>query len=69
MARPLINIDFQINVYKKYISEIFQDKGKAVTCSSEIYNVLTKELDGMTAKAIQTSINRHAPAIRVRILK
>lgn len=66
MARSLIDIEFQINVYKKYKNNIFQANGKAVSCSNQIYLSLTKELNGMTPKAIQMSINRHATAILVQ---
>lgn len=55
----LIDVEDQIKIYKKYKSSIFQSNGKAQPCSHDIYVELIKELEGMNAKSIQTSINRN----------
>lgn len=59
MVKPIINKATKIKIYKKYKDRIFQGNGKAFPYSHEIYNTLILELEGMNAKCIQTSINRH----------
>ncbi len=63
MVRSLIDVKVQIKVYKKYKSQLFQENGKAHSCSNEIYNTLIEKLEGMTRKSIQTSINRNVKEI------
>lgn len=63
MVKPLIDKKIQLAVFKKYKDQLFQANGKAKSCKESIYEILIKELEGMSAKSIQTSINRNAEFI------
>lgn len=56
-------IDLKVQVFKKYKNNVFQTNGKAKPISDAIYEVLIRELNGMTKKSIQTSINRNTKEI------
>lgn len=62
MVKSIIDVQKQIEIYKKYKNKIFQN-GKAKPCSDEIYKTLISELEGMSKKSIQTSINRNLKTI------
>lgn len=63
MVNSTTDINLQIEVYKKYKSEIFQSNGKAKPCSDNVYTTLIGELKNMSKKSIQTSINRNIKKI------
>lgn len=64
MVKSLIPVENQIKVYKKYKDKIFKPDGTtALGYSEEIYKTLTRELKGMSDKAIQLSINRNVKLI------
>lgn len=63
MVKSLIDVRTQIEVFKKYKKDLFQQNGKPKTCSDKIYEILIKELKGMTPKAIQVSIDRNKKSI------
>lgn len=67
MVQPKIDKEIQISMYKKYRKQIFDEYQKLRPCSDKIYEVLKKELDGkldgMSGKAIQTSIARNLSKI------
>lgn len=58
MVKPTIAAEVQIKIFRKFKSEILQVNGKAHPCTHKIYEKLMKELEGMSEKSIQTSINR-----------
>lgn len=64
MVKSLIDIETQIEIYKKHKEDIFQPNGKPKKCADKIYDKLVKELNGMSPKAIQISINRNIKSIR-----
>lgn len=63
MVKSLIDVETQIEVYKKYKNDLFQPNGKPKKCADKIYEKLVKELKGVTPKAIQVSINRNIKSI------
>lgn len=63
MVKAKINIAVQLALYKKYRSEIFDGNGNPKPCSDKIYILLQRELEGMSQKAIQTSIGRNKQKI------
>lgn len=58
MVKPTIAKEIQIKIFRKFKSEILQVNGNAQPCTHKIYEKLMKELQGMSEKSIQTSINR-----------
>lgn len=75
MVKSIIDVIEQIEVYKKHKNEIFQSNWKAKPYSNDIYKVLVSELQGMSEKSIQMSINRNIKEIwadqqvSIRIIK
>lgn len=75
MVKSIIDVIEQIEVYKKHKNEIFQSNGKAKPYFNDIYKVLVSELQGMSEKSIQMSINRNIKEIwadqqvSIRIIK